>query len=237
MRRDFVSNVSHELKTPITGIQGFIETLRDGAIENPEDAKRFLEIIAKQADRLNGVIENLLNLSRIEQEGERGEITMEEQTLSAVLETAIQACMFKADTKGVFLCSQVDQDAQVKINAALLEQALINLIDNAINASESKKEVRVHLQVLGEEVLIQVKDFGCGIAKEHWGRIFERFYRVDKARSRGRGGTGLGLAITKHIVQAHQGTIEVESVLGQGSVFTVYLPNKEKKISYGLGHH
>jgi two-component system phosphate regulon sensor histidine kinase PhoR len=225
MRSDFVSNVSHELKTPITSIVGFIETLQNGAIENPEDARRFLGIMDKQANRLTRIIENLLNLSRIEQEQEHGAIEMEVKKLSPLVGTAIQACLFKANRKNVSLSSQIDPEVKAKINPSLFEQALINLIDNAINASETGKEVQVHVQISGKEILIQVKDFGCGIAREHWGRIFERFYRVDKARSRERGGTGLGLAITKHIVQAHQGNIGIESVLGQGSLFTIRLPS------------
>ncbi len=223
VRRDFVANVSHELKTPITSIKGFVETLQDGAINNPEDAGKFLGIIAKQSDRLNAIIEDLLALSRIEQEAEQGQLAMEETRLRGVLNSALQLCQVKATAKDIRLELHCAEDLPARVNPPLLEQAVVNLLDNGIKHSESGSTVRVTGAAEAGEVLIRVQDWGCGIAAEHLPRLFERFYRVDKARSRQLGGTGLGLAIVKHIVQAHGGHVSVESTPGKGSLFTIHL--------------
>jgi len=224
VRREFVANVSHELKTPITSIKGFVETLLDGAINNPEDARRFLNIIAKHADRLNAIIEDLLSLSKIEQEGERKGIALEEGSVRGVLQAAIQSCRVSAEAKNITMELTCEDDIRARINAPLFEQAIVNLLDNAIKYSEPGKTVEAEAVQANGEVVVQVRDHGYGIAKEHLPRLFERFYRVDKARSRKLGGTGLGLAIVKHIVQAHSGRVEVQSVLGEGSAFTIRLP-------------
>jgi len=223
VRRDFVANVSHEIRTPVTSIKGFVETLRDGAINNPEDAKRFLEIIVKQTDRLNAIIEDLLSLSRIEQETERAEIVLAEGPLNEVILSAIQACTIKADAKNIRIDLDSPEGIRANINPQLLEQAVTNLIDNAVKYSEPKSSVQVELSTADGEILITVSDHGCGIEKDHLPRLFERFYRVDKARSRKVGGTGLGLAIVKHIAQAHGGYVTVESTPGEGSSFTIHL--------------
>jgi two-component system phosphate regulon sensor histidine kinase PhoR len=224
IRRDFVANVSHELKTPVTAIKGSVETLLDGALQKPEDARRFLEIVTRQADRLNAIIDDLLSLSRIEQEAERHEIPLQRSHLNEVLRGAVQACEVGAAAKSIRIGLSCPEPLLARINPPLLEQAIVNLIDNAVKYSRPESEVRVEARPENGEILILVRDHGCGIGKEHLPRLFERFYRVDKARSRKEGGTGLGLAIVKHIVQAHAGTVTVASVPGEGSTFTIHLP-------------
>lgn len=224
MRREFVANVSHELKTPITSIKGFVETLQDGAVENPEDAQRFLGIVHRHVDRLNQIIEDLLSLSRIEQDAEKNDIPLNVGPLCEVIQAATQTCSLKAQEKGLQINVCCDSGLQVRMNPALLEQAIVNLIDNAIKYSETSDSVDVSASQSGSDTLITVTDRGRGIATEHLPRLFERFYRVDKARSRTLGGTGLGLAIVKHIVLAHGGRVSVESVVSQGSTFRIHLP-------------
>ncbi len=226
IRRDFVANVSHELKTPITSIKGFVETLLDGALDDPEEAKNFLGIVAQQAYRLNAIVDDLLTLSRIEQEAEKEEITLAPHPLQETLEESYHICQPKASEKNTKLILQCPDNLVANINPRLLEQAIVNLIDNAIKYSPSESEVLVEAEQKGEEILIKVEDNGPGIAKEHQPRIFERFYRVDKARSSKMGGTGLGLAIVKYIVQAHKGYVDVMSKLGKGTTFTIHLPKK-----------
>jgi len=226
IRRDFVANVSHEIKTPITAIKGFVETLRDGAAKNPEDAERFLSIVQKHVDRLEAIVEDLLSLSRIEKEGEKGELALEEHAICEVLAGAAQVCEVKASAKNIPLELSCREDISAKINPALLEQAVVNLIDNAVKYSEPGKPVRIEARAEGRGVAIRVQDQGCGIEKKHRDRLFERFYRVDQGRSRKLGGTGLGLAIVKHIMQAHGGSVSVESLPNRGSTFTLHIPNR-----------
>ena len=227
MRRDFVANVSHELKTPITSIKGFVETLLSGAMDKPEDCKRFLEIVAGQADRLNAIIDDLLSLSQLEQDPETVDIVFEEGELKPVLEMAIQACAPKASGKTVRVELNCPEKFKAQINPQLLEQAVINLVDNAIKYSLPSTQVRVDVSADEEEIAVAVIDEGRGIEKEHFSRLFERFYRVDRDRSREMGGTGLGLAIVKHIAQVHGGRVSVDSSVGKGSTFRIYLPAKK----------
>jgi two-component system phosphate regulon sensor histidine kinase PhoR len=226
VRRDFVANVSHELKTPVTSIKGFIETLMDGAINNPQDAHRFLEIISRQTNRLNSIIDDLLTLSRIEQQNEHTEVEMEAVLLKPILTAAAGLCEIKAAEKNISIQIECDETLKAALNASLIEQAIVNLVDNAIKYSNPGGKVRIEtvLKEKESEVLVKVHDNGCGIAKEHLPRLFERFYRVDKARSRTLGGTGLGLAIVKHIVHLHHGTVTVDSTVEKGSTFTLHLP-------------
>jgi two-component system phosphate regulon sensor histidine kinase PhoR len=224
MRRDFVANVSHEIKTPLTAIKGFVETLHQNTIETPEETQRFLGIISKHVDRLNTVIEDLLMLSRIENEGERGDIKNEKTRLRDIFQNAIQICRPRADEKGIRIELAVDEGLSAMVDPVLLEQAVVNLLDNAVKYSDPEKTVRIEARTVDHEIQIQVRDHGIGIEKKHLPRLFERFYRVDKARSRALGGTGLGLAIVKHIAQAHGGHVTVESRLGEGSLFTIHLP-------------
>jgi two-component system phosphate regulon sensor histidine kinase PhoR len=224
IRRDFVANVSHELKTPITSIKGFVETLLDGGMHNAEDTERFLKIVAKQADRLNSIIEDLLSLSKIEQGEDTSDILLMNAPLGDVLAAAVHECEGRAAEREIQIRMACNDDVFAKVNGPLLEQAIINLLDNAIKYSEPGHEVQLLGSQTGGEVTITVADSGCGISAEHLPRIFERFYRVDKARSRKLGGTGLGLAIVKHIVQAHGGRVAVKSAPGVGSTFTIHLP-------------
>ena len=226
IRRDFVANVSHEIKTPVTAIKGFVETLHDGSIRNSRDAERFLGIIGKHVDRLNAIIEDLLSLSRIEQDVEREEIVLEEGSIRDVLLTAIQVCEVKAASKNIRVALSCKEDLKARINPPLLEQAVVNLLDNAIKYSDSESTIRVQARKTNDQIILSVHDEGCGIGKEHSHRLFERFYRVDKARSRQLGGTGLGLAIVKHITQAHGGHVSVESTPGKGSTFSLHLPKE-----------
>jgi two-component system phosphate regulon sensor histidine kinase PhoR len=226
MRRDFVTNVSHELRTPITTITGFLETLREGAIDDPKNARRFLDIIIRHANRLDMIVQDLLSLSRLEEEEEHGEIHLEESTLHTVMESVIKACAKHAEQKEIALHLDCPEDLVAKINTTLLEQAIFNLVDNAIKYSEPGKSVDLEAKKRDHEVVIRVADQGCGIEKEHLERIFERFYRVDKARSRKEGGTGLGLSIVKHIVNAHNGRVQVDSSPGVGSTFSIHLPQE-----------
>jgi two-component system phosphate regulon sensor histidine kinase PhoR len=223
LRRDFVANVSHELKTPVTSIQGFVEALLEGAMNDPKQAERFLKIIARHSDRLNSIIEDLLTLSRLEEDRERKETSFEVTELKPVLASAIELSSTKVEAKQMKIELICQDSTQAKINAALLEQAMINLIDNAIKYSSSGNTIRIIAEQKNNETTISVQDNGCGIAQEHIPRIFERFYVIDKGRSRKLGGTGLGLAIVKHIAQVHGGYVTVESSLGKGSAFTIHL--------------
>ncbi|MFV0437157.1 MAG: ATP-binding protein [Desulfopila sp.] len=231
IRSDFVGNVSHELRTPITSIQGYVETLLDGALDEREDAVRFLEIVLRQSQRLNAIIDDLLALSRIEQESSEGAIHMEEGLVRRVLEAALQTSQVKADQHGVLLELNCQNALVATMNETLLEQAVVNLLVNAIKYSKEGDSVLVWAAVVADDdsgswVQIGVKDSGCGISPEHLPRLFERFYRSDKARSRELGGTGLGLAIVKHIAGAHRGRIDVESQLGEGSEFILTIPGR-----------
>jgi two-component system phosphate regulon sensor histidine kinase PhoR len=230
IRRDFVANVSHELKTPTASIRGFVETLMDGAIENRDDAQRFLAIIARQAERLEAIIEDLLALSRIERIEESSDLVLETVPLMDVIAAAIGSCQLRAVEREIEVTVSGDPAVLVSVNPPLLEQALINLIDNAIKYSEAGKMVRITVSREASDatedrsITITVADEGCGIEEQFLPRIFERFYRVDRGRSRKLGGTGLGLSIVKHIVQAHGGSVDVKSTPGVGSVFALHLP-------------
>jgi len=224
LRRDFVANVSHELKTPITSIKGYVETLLQECEGSPPHFRDFLGIIAKHASRLEAIVEDLLTLSRIEQDERRDRIKLEPAGIRDSVAAAVEICSAKAAEKGIEINLADLADLRAMINPPLLEQALINLIDNAVKFSPENSTVFIDTEEAAGSIRINIRDNGPGIAKEHLPRLFERFYLVDKARSRKLGGTGLGLAIVKHIVQAHGGIVSVVSKPGRGSVFMVRLP-------------
>lgn len=224
IRRDFVANVSHELKTPITSIKGFLETLREGAWEDRENAERFMDIMLKHTNRLDAIIDDLLSLSRIERDTERGEVLLDVGSVRDVLELVVKEAKEKAKDKDMTVDFKAPDELVARINPSLLEQALMNLVENSIKYSDAGKTISISADRGPDEIIVCVKDQGYGISQEHLSRIFERFYRVDKARDRKIGGTGLGLAIVKHIVHAHGGRIGVESSPGKGSTFSIFLP-------------
>ncbi|MCH6268842.1 two-component system histidine kinase PnpS [Neobacillus citreus] len=222
MRKDFVANVSHELKTPITSIKGFTETLLDGAMNNQETLESFLSIILKESERLQSLIQDLLDLSKIEQQGFK--LNIQKIDLFKLLEDVITLLQGKAEEKTISLELLCPEDrVQIHGDVDRLKQVFINLIGNAITYTPSNGNVGVILLEHGETVRVHVKDTGIGIKKEEIPRIFERFYRVDRARSRNSGGTGLGLAIVKHLIEAHHGQISVISAPGEGSEFIIEL--------------
>ncbi|HHL33634.1 MAG TPA: HAMP domain-containing histidine kinase, partial [Desulfobulbaceae bacterium] len=214
IRQDFVANVSHELKTPITAIRGYVETLLDGAMDDEEAAENFLHIIERQSCRLDAIVDDLLTLARIEDRFKNNDISLEQEKILPLLEAVIQACTPQATQKNVSISMECDPALTAQVNRPMLEQGVINLLTNAIKYSSTGKAVSItavrRRDAMKKEVVdIQVRDQGPGIGREHLERIFERFYRCDKARSRESGGTGLGLAIVKHIAQCHGGTVNV----------------------------
>jgi two-component system phosphate regulon sensor histidine kinase PhoR len=225
LRKDFVANVSHELRTPITSIKGFVETLLDGALRDPVDAANFLKIIGRQAERMDNIIEDLLLLSGVERGLEESNVRVEKGKIIDIIRDAIEVCDHKAREKKIRIDVDCAPDIEGTVNEPLLEQAVINLLDNAIKYSDEGGPVEISASRHADEITIEVRDEGCGIDREDIPRLFERFYRVDKARSRKLGGTGLGLAIVKHIMQAHGGSVIVASTPGEGSTFTLHLPD------------
>jgi two-component system, OmpR family, phosphate regulon sensor histidine kinase PhoR len=226
MRQDFVANVSHEIKTPLTAIQGFVETLLHNTDKTPEDTHRFLSIIDRHVHRLVAMIDDLLNLSRIEGDSNRKEIVMVPTFVDDVIRNAIQMMEARTEEKKILIQFQCENFLSAEVDATLIEQAVVNLLDNAIKYSPLGSTIEVHAAKRNGEIFISIRDHGIGIGNEHIPRLFERFYRVDKARSRKLGGTGLGLAIVKHIIQAHHGKVTVESSPGNGSTFTLHFPIK-----------
>jgi len=222
VRTDFVANVSHELKTPVTSIKGFVETLIDDPSIEPEQVTRFLGIVLKHTNRLNNILEDLLSLSRLEQADLHIELVSCE--VDEVVGSAIEVCKPKADAKGITISQEFGPETGIRANPGLLEHAVLNLVDNAIKYSGEGSRVIVSATVDPDGVSIAVKDHGIGIRTQDLPRVFERFYRTDKARSRELGGTGLGLAIVKHIAILHGGEVTVESSPGEGSMFTMTIP-------------
>jgi two-component system phosphate regulon sensor histidine kinase PhoR len=225
MRQDFVANVSHELKTPLTGIKAYIETLLDSADSDPEARRPFLQKIADQTERLHALILDLLLLARIESDNEVFDFR------AVPLEPLITACLednrARAESKNQILQTvppALDRDAAAWADEEAVADILGNLVDNALKYTPAGGQIRVRWEVQRDQVALIVEDTGIGIPEQDLPRIFERFYRVDKARSRQLGGTGLGLAIVKHLAQAMHGSVRAHSRLGQGSTFTVLLP-------------
>lgn len=223
IRSEFVANVSHELKTPITSIKGFAETLLDGAIEDPEISKQFLEIIYNESERFHRLINDILDLSKIEQKKLPQQV--EQVNIVKLIEDIVQGLSEKMNRKQLYY---VEPEGKTPIlmegDRDRLTQIILNLIDNAISYTPEKGKIAVECKELDNQIIVKVKDNGIGIPLTDRDRIFERFYRVDKGRSRNSGGTGLGLAIVKHLVESHHGTIQVQSKEGKGSVFTLIFP-------------
>ncbi|NQY87972.1 MAG: ATP-binding protein [Colwellia sp.] len=223
-RKEFVANVSHELRTPLTAIQGLSETL----IEFPDlvQDKRayFIGVIHTHSIRLESIIENLLTLSKIEKETEIDEINLVDESITLALSNAIFLCKDKALKRNIDIILNNAEDIIFKHNSSLIEQAIINLLNNAIKYSDGNSAINITVVKQNHDIKISVADKGSGIPEEHLSRLFERFYRVDKARSRQLGGTGLGLSIVKHIALAHKGTVTVSSEINKGSIFSLILP-------------
>lgn len=224
MRKDFVANVSHELKTPITSIRGFSETLLDGAMKDDKMLEQFLHIILKESGRLQSLIQDLLELSKLERDDFY--LNVEEIDVQQLLKDLLPIVKQHADQKHVELLTSVEGETMIQGDSSRLKQVFMNLLTNAINYSRDNGKVTMQFQESIDYVTVSITDNGVGIPEEEVSRIFERFYRVDKARSRNSGGTGLGLAIVKHIVEAHHGTVRVDSVVGEGTSFHVEMPKK-----------
>ncbi len=223
VRRDFVANVSHELRTPISNIKGYAETLLEGAINDKKNAQDFLEIIHSDAERLATLINDILDLSKVES----GKLAMELKpySIKLIITRVVSALSKQAKSKSISVEVNIPEDfPSVMVDETKMTQVFFNLLDNAIKYTEKNGKIEVTGLLRSNSVEISVADNGIGIPEEDLPRIFERFYRVDKARSRELGGTGLGLAIVKHIAQAHNGSVRIKSILGKGSTFTVELP-------------
>jgi two-component system phosphate regulon sensor histidine kinase PhoR len=218
VRKDFVANVSHELRTPLTAIHGYAETLLAGALEDEKNKRKFVEIILAQAGRLTNIASDLLVLSELERGG--GPST-QQVSVRAALESALRTVEANAKARSVRLIRGNIDDVKIMTQELRLEQVFVNLLDNAVKFNRPQGEVRVDVQSSGNSACITITDNGIGIPSEDLPRIFERFYRVDKARSREMGGTGLGLSIVKHAVEQMGGTVAVDSRLGEGTRFTV----------------
>lgn len=223
VQREFVANASHELKTPVTSIKGFAETLATEDMD-AEQARRFTKIIMRQAEQLGTLIDDLLELTRLEHEEGRASIERKPVPISEVIENAVEVCGPEANQKNIRIEREIPPDIVIAAHGVLLQRAVVNLLDNAVKYSPPNTTVRVRAERTEREALIHVIDQGPGIAPEHHARIFERFYRVDKSRSRKLGGTGLGLSIVKHVMSAHGGRVDLVSAPGKGSTFTLRIP-------------
>ncbi|CAN5716048.1 hypothetical protein BH20ACI4_BH20ACI4_15100 [soil metagenome] len=222
VRQEFLSNISHELRTPLTSIIAFVETLEDGAIDDSQNNLRFLGVIRKNAERMHRLIDDISELSLIESGRIRVEIKPKHP--SPLIEEIFTNLSAKANERRIELINEISEDVTVYADAVRLEQMLTNLIDNAIKFNREGGSVTVSHSRTENSDSISVADAGEGISNEHLQRIFERFYRTDRARSREIGGTGLGLAIVKHLARLHGGEVSVASTLGQGTTFTIELP-------------
>jgi two-component system phosphate regulon sensor histidine kinase PhoR len=228
VRQEFLSNVSHELRTPLTAILAFVETLEVGAIDDQEAARRFLPIIRKNATRMHDLIDDILELSAIE--AGNVQVKAEILALHPIVDDVVSSLASKAEAADIAVLNDVARDASVYADARRLEQMLTNLVDNAIKFNRKGGTVNIRYKRSAGESRrdrIIIEDAGEGIPAQHLERLFERFYRVDRARSREKGGTGLGLAIVKHLALAHDGEINVRSEVGKGSIFTIELPHPD----------
>ncbi len=223
-RRDFVANASHELRTPITAIRGYAETLEEEAADDPETVRRFARVIRNHAARLENLAADLTLLARLEHLEEKGTLDREIVLVGDLLDAAVSLIEPKAHERRQRIEKVCPQDLRLFVSGSLVEQAVANLLDNAVKYSPEGGRILVEAGRTDQDVFIRVQDWGCGIEARHLSRLFERFYRVDTARSRVEGGTGLGLSIVKHVAQVHGGRVTVESAPGEGSVFTLLFP-------------
>lgn len=224
MRKDFVANVSHELKTPITSVKGFTETLLDGAAEDKALRNQFLKIIWDESERLQSLIQDLLDLSKIEQS--EFQLNWQQVDLSRLTDDVVVMLNGKAKQKNISLTKVTEGSSMIEGDPLRIKQIMINLINNAIMYTPQRGLIKINVTETKEKVVFGVKDTGIGISTGEITRIFERFYRVDRARSRNSGGTGLGLAIVKHLVEAHHGEVMVESEVGKGTLFAIRFNKK-----------
>ena len=223
LREDFVANVSHELKTPLTVVKGAVETLLNGALNNHEDAEHFVRVISKHTNRLHSLISDILNLSDIEQKLKKKYILFEKCNANTLIEDLLGTYNERIENSGLMLTVECKENVILFVNKHLIELAVSNLIDNAIKYNKKGGLIRIKIEKSENQISIGVKDSGIGIEQKNISRLFERFYRVDKIKSRNIGGTGLGLSIVKQIVKAHKGVITVKSEVGVGSTFTIIL--------------
>ncbi|HYT26112.1 MAG TPA: ATP-binding protein [Actinomycetota bacterium] len=220
LRRDFVVNASHELKTPVAAVRALSETLQSALSDDPAAARRFATRIAREAERLDLLVRDLLDLSKVE----RGTLACEPVDLTSLAKEVVGSYADRAEERRIQLRAALEPGASMRGDRAQLGLLLSNLVDNALHYTSPRGTVRVRLDTCESRVVLQVADTGRGIPASELPRIFERFYRVDKARDRQSGGTGLGLAIVRHVAESHGGTVQVDSELGRGSTFTVALP-------------
>ena len=242
IRTDFAANASHELRTPITNVRGYCETLLEGALENPSDIQRFLGVIARNADRLGAIVDDMLALTNLERlDSQQEELNTEPTPVGAVIQTVRSNIANDARAQRKHIKLELDEVLYFDVNPRLAEQAIANLVSNAIRYCPEDSTVTVRacsdtLDPSGDPaVAVYVEDQGPGIPEEHLSRLFERFYRVDKARGREKGGTGLGLAIVKHIAKVHGGSVDVSSELGKGTTFKLLFPSAEPEVSVKIG--
>ncbi len=228
VRKDFVANVSHELKTPLTSIAGFSDILVNGDLDE-EKSKRYAKIIEKNSLQMKGIIEDLLTLASLEKNDSK--IEMKSESLNDIINGAIESCEYKTKEKNIKIIYSSKEIPQVICSKSLITQAVLNLLTNAISYSDAGKTVTVDLIYDSKNYSIIVKDEGCGIPRMYQDRIFERFYRVDKARSKSSGGTGLGLSIVRHIMSLHGGSVSLSSEVGRGSTFTLTIPKERLDLS------
>ena len=236
MRSEFAANVSHELRTPITNIKGYVETLLQVGVDDPAQMRKFLEIVHRNTVRLSGIVEDILTLAFLEEPEAKQHLARLPVPVGEIVRQVVEDLGSAASAKSIRVETSGGMDRSVLANRALAEQALANLVSNAIKYSPEKTKVKVHVAEDPEFIRIEVTDEGPGIAAKHLPRIFERFYRVDKARARTMGGTGLGLAIVKHIANIHGGRVEVSSQVSQGSTFRLFLPRsapREQRLAAG----
>ncbi|KIE17141.1 hypothetical protein DS62_06025, partial [Smithella sp. SC_K08D17] len=223
IRVDFVANVTHEIKTPLTAIIGYLDTIKDGAINNIEETKRFIDIILKHAERLNRLVEDLLTISNIEMKETK--LNFESVSLHAALTNVISLVEAKAKLKNITIQNDVRENIdQIKADKDKLTQIFVNVLDNAVKFTPESGNVVIKTDEAGAYTVVSISDTGIGVPKDEIQRLGERFYRVDRSRSRDLGGTGLGLSIVKHLMIAHGGRMEIESQLGRGTKVSLFFP-------------